>query len=159
MTKNESDQQLVIFKLDNEYYGIEISRVQEVIKCKTITPLPKTPKFLRGIINLRSKIISVLDVRNLFNISPAGETKQSRIIVVSINNMTVGLVVDSVNEVVHLPDNVVESPKLLASRTLRQDMIEGIGRLENRLILLLAVDKLIENIDMNALIYDKQKVA
>lgn len=159
MTKNESDQQLVIFKLDNEYYGIEISRVQEVIKCKAITPLPKTPKFLRGIINLRSKIISVLDVRNLFNLPSVGETKEGRIIVVSVNNMTVGMVVDSVNEVIHLPDNVVESPELLATQTLRQDMIEGIGRLENRLILLLAVDKLIENIDMNTLIYDKQKVA
>ncbi len=133
--------QLVIFCLANEEYGLPITKVQEINRLVPITKLPQTPSFMEGVINLRGRIIPVIDLRKRFQLDVSEYTDDTRIIIVEVNNQTVGIIVDSVNEVVRLSESSIEPPP--PSFVLDAQYIDGVGKIDNRLLIMLNIDKVL----------------
>jgi len=133
--KVEDELQLVTFKLASEEYGLPITKVQEINRLLPITKLPQTPSFMEGIINLRGRIIPVIDLRKRFQLPITEHNDDTRIIVVEINGQTVGVTVDAVTEVVRLSAADVEDPP--ASIAVDSRYINGVGKIDDRLIILL----------------------
>lgn len=133
--------QLVTFKLGDEEYGIDILKVQEINRMTEITAMPKSPFSVEGVINLRGKVIPVVNLRKKFGLSMKEIDSQSRIIVVD-SESTVGLIVDSVSEVLRISSDTIEPPPPITGGT-GSEYIMGIGKLEDRLIILLDIDKLL----------------
>src|SRR5690348_1278092 len=104
------EQQLVVFQLGAELYGVEIARVHEIIRLQTVTRVPRAPAFVEGVINLRGKVIPVVDLRRRFGLPMAEHTRSSRIVVVEIGEQVVGVVVDAVSEVLRVNGATVEPP-------------------------------------------------
>ncbi len=138
----DAEEQLVIFELANEVYGVDISRVQEIIRMTTITRLPRAPEFVEGVINLRGKVIPVVDLKKRFGLAEGDRTKASRIVVVDVGDHTIGMVVDAVSEVLRVHSSAVEPPSPVVT-TIESDYIRGIAKLEGRLIILLDLDKVL----------------
>lgn len=135
------EMQLVVFKLANEEYGLPIMKVQEINKMTAITKLPNTPDFMEGIINLRGKIIPVIDLRKRFGLARAEDTDNTRIVVVDINSQTVGIVVDNVTEVLRLMSDAIEPPP--PTFIIDEKYIKGIGKVDERLVILLDIDRVL----------------
>lgn len=133
--------QLVIFRLAQEEYGLSITKVQEINRLVPITKLPQTPAFMEGIINLRGRIIPVIDLRKRFQLAAAEHSEDTRIIIVEVRGQTVGIIVDAVNEVVRLESGSVEPPP--ATFVLDAQYIQGVGKLDGRLLILLNIDQII----------------
>lgn len=133
--------QLVTFKLGDEEYGIDILKVQEINRMTDITSMPKAPFSVEGVINLRGKVIPVVNLRKRFGLDLKEIDSQSRIIVVDIGS-TVGLIVDSVSEVLRISSDTIEPPPPITGG-IGSEYIMGIGKLEDRLIILLDIDKLL----------------
>jgi purine-binding chemotaxis protein CheW len=133
--------QMVICELADEHYGLDIARVLEIIRHRPITPVPRSPDFVKGVINLRGQIIPVVDLRERFGMPAAEVTKETRIVVAESSNTRVGLVVDSVSEVLLLPAESVElTPEVAAGPD--AEYVRGIAKLGERLVLLLELDGL-----------------
>jgi purine-binding chemotaxis protein CheW len=130
------DYHLVTFNLDREEYGVEISCVHEIIRATDITMVPGAPSQVRGVINLRGKIIPVVDLRRRFGLPEGEETEFQRIVVVELGEKRLGMLVDSVSQVVKVPAAVVEEIPEEAT-TLDDRYIMGVGKLEGRLIMIL----------------------
>ena len=130
------EKQLVIFELANEYFGVDIGAVESIIKMQPITALPNAPYFIKGITNLRGKVLPVLDLRNRFGLAEVAATRDSRIIVIRIDETEVGMIVDGVSEVLSIPDTAIEAAPPIAV-TINSTFIRGIAKLEERLIILL----------------------
>jgi purine-binding chemotaxis protein CheW len=107
---------LVTFTLVREEYGIEISSVQEIIRATDITPVPGAPLHVSGVINLRGKIIPVVDLRKRFGLPEAGVTEEQRIVVVELGEKRLGMLVDSVSQVIKIPSAVIEERRLMSTR-------------------------------------------
>ncbi|WP_292470458.1 chemotaxis protein CheW [Methanolobus sp.] len=136
-------QQLVIFSLGVEEFGINIMQVQEIIRMPEITRIPKTPDYIKGFINLRGKIIVVMDIDKRFGMSSKEITDESRIVVVDIEGTIVGLVVDSVSEVIRLKSsNIEQTPEIIAQKV-NADYLKGVGKLNDRLLILLNLNNII----------------
>jgi purine-binding chemotaxis protein CheW len=134
------EQQTVVFRLGDESYGIEIFRVNEIIRIREITPIPRTDEHIRGLVNLRGKTIPVVDLRARLNLEARDDSESSRIIVVETDNGNVGVVVDAVTEVITLQDGQVEeTPPLVASMS--TDFVRGVAKESGHLITLLDLDK------------------
>ena len=132
------------FKLAGEEYGIEILKVKEIIGLMDITNVQRMPGYVRGVINLRGKVIPVINLRKKFGFYNSKETDDSsRVIIMDIKKVTYGLVVDSVSEVLRIPADIVEPPPPMAS-SMSSMFIKGIAKLENRLIILVDIDKILE---------------
>ena len=136
------DGQVVAFELGNEIYGIDIDRVQEIIRMTAITRLPKAPEFVEGIINLRGRVIPVIDLKKRFGLCHGEGTRTSRIVVLDTDGHTLGIMVDGVSEVLRVPAEAVEPPSPVVT-TLESDYVRGIAKLEGRLIILLDLDRLL----------------
>jgi purine-binding chemotaxis protein CheW len=136
----ELEEQLVVFDLGNEVFGVDISRVQEIIRMQAITPVPGASVFIEGVINLRGKIIPVVDLHRRFGLPLSQASNSSRIVVVQTNGHVVGMVVDAVSEVMHVSANCIEPPSAIIA-DLESDFIRGIAKLEDKLIILLQLDK------------------
>ena len=136
--------QYVTFKLANEEYGIDILRVKEIKELARITRVPKAQSFVRGVINLRGEVIPIVDLRKKFNLPKVEETESTRIIIVAVEDMTVGMIVDSSSEVLDITSEEIEEPPIGMS-TLDQGNIFGIGKIGQRLIILLDVSKILFN--------------
>lgn len=129
------------FSLLNENYGIDIYKVQEIIQYRDITYVPKAPPFVKGVINLRGRIIPVIDLKERFGLPEKEVTPDTRIIVVEISSQTIGLIVDSVTEVLRIPNTNIEPPPPVT--TIEADFIEGVGKLDERLIIILDIDRIL----------------
>lgn len=138
---NGAELHLVTFHLDREQYGVDIGSVQEIIRVGTITAVPNTPPFVKGVINLRGKVIPVLDLRRRLLLPEATLTKKSRIMVVEAAGKTLGVLVDEVSQVMKLPGAAVESPPddVDANRA----FVRGIGKLDSRLVMLMDLGKVL----------------
>ncbi|MEA4857844.1 MAG: chemotaxis protein CheW [Solidesulfovibrio sp.] len=134
--------QLVTFSIGEEEFGVDILSVQEIIRMMDITKVPRAPEFVEGVINLRGKVIPIIDLRRRFGLATRDHDKHTRIIVIEINNMIVGFVVDSVSEVLRIPASTVEPPPPVVSG-LESEYISGVGKLEDRLLILLDLNKLL----------------
>ncbi|MFC1856261.1 chemotaxis protein CheW [Thermodesulfobacteriota bacterium] len=138
------------FHLAKEDYAVEIKHVTEIIGIQRITEVPDMPDFVRGVINLRGKIIPVIDVRTRFKIEPRAYDDRTCIIVVNINEMAVGLVVDEVSEVANIPEDQVEpAPRTAGSQSGRY--IQGMGKMDDEVKIILDVGKLLYDEEMEKL--------
>lgn len=140
-TKAEQELQLVTFRLANEEYGLPITKVQEINRLVPVTKLPQTPMFMEGIINLRGRIIPVIDLRKRFGMSVTDHDDDTRIIIVEIHGETVGAMVDAVTEVVRLETANIEPPP--TNIAVDSQYIDGVGKIDGRLIILLDLDKVL----------------
>ena len=122
------ENQIVIFELGAEHFGVDIARVESIIKMQPITQLPHTPEFVEGVTNLRGKVLPVIDLRKRFGLAAQEADKDSRIIVVSIDQMGVGMIVDEVSEVVTVPEGAVEATPVIAT-SVDSTFIKGIAKL------------------------------
>ncbi|MDR1560208.1 MAG: chemotaxis protein CheW [Clostridiales bacterium] len=131
------------FYIDTEEYGLEISAVKEIIEMVPITRIPDSPEYVKGIINLRGDIIGVLDVRKRFSKNPKAYDEQTCIIVVEYGEFTLGLIVDSVNEVMTIEEANISVPPNAKLNHYNQ-YIRNIGQVEHGVVLLLDLDKLLQ---------------
>lgn len=141
--------QLVTCRVDREEYAVDILSVQEINRMVEITRVPKAPSFVEGVINLRGRIIPVLDLRRRFGLPEAERTDGSRIVVVTVRGRVIGLIVDSVMEVLRIPKATIEPPPSIGS-TAGAEFIQGVGRISDRLLTL---------IDLNRLLTTEESVA
>ncbi len=147
--ENEDTQEgkFLTFSLGEEEYGIEIRNVTEIIGIQNITELPDTPAYVKGVINLRGKVIPVIDVRLRFNIEELEYNDRTCIVVVNINNMSVGLIVDTVSEVMDIPgENIEPAPKV--NNKSGSMYIKGLGKVGDEVKILLDTQKLLFGNDL-----------
>ncbi len=137
------EHQLVVFELANEFYGIDIALVESIIKMQAITQLPQTPTFIMGVTNLRGTVLPVIDLRIRFGLETQNDTKQTRIIIVTMGKVKVGVMVDGVSEVLRVSDELIEPVPTMVN-SVNADFLKGIVRLEDRLIVLLEVEKVLD---------------
>jgi purine-binding chemotaxis protein CheW len=142
--------QLVTFTLDNEEFGVDILKVQEINKMIDITRIPNAPPFVEGVINLRGKIIPIVDLRKRLGFEAKTSDKSTRIIVVELDGIVLGFVVDSVSEVLRISESTVEPPPPLVAG-IDSEYIQGVGKLENRLLILLELKKVFNASDKKEL--------
>lgn len=131
---------LVTFQLGREEYGVEIASVQEIIRATDITPVPGAPAHVRGVINLRGKIIPVVDLRRRFALAVIESSESQRIIVVELGEKRIGMLVDSVSQVIKVPAAVVEEMPEEAT-SVDENFIKGVGKLEDRLVIILDLNR------------------
>ena len=134
--------QIVSFKLGNEEFGVDILLVQEINRMTQITKVPSSPDFVEVVINLRGKVIPVIDLRRRLNLERVEHDKGTRIIVVEIKNRTIGFIVDSVNEVLRVPADTFEAPPEMVSG-IGSEFIRAVGKLEDRLLILIDLNKIL----------------
>lgn len=134
--------QFVVFKLDSEEYGIDILRVKTIEKMSNITRVPKTPSYVKGVMNLRGEVVPIINLREKFNLKHTEESENTRIIIVYVDDITVGLIVDSASEVIEIDSTLIEEPPESLGN-IEISNIYGIGKLENRIIILLDVCKIL----------------
>ncbi|MFA7419485.1 MAG: chemotaxis protein CheW [Melioribacteraceae bacterium] len=134
--------QLVGFKLGNEDFGVDISRVQEINMMMHLTKIPNSNKFIEGVVNLRGKIVPVINLRDRLGLSKKEDDNRTKIIVSDINNKLIGYIVDEVNEVLRISKSIIEPAPELAIG-IETGLIEGVAKLEGRLLILLNLDKLL----------------
>ncbi|MCX7680737.1 MAG: chemotaxis protein CheW [Anaerolineae bacterium] len=136
------ENQLVVFRLAQEYYGVDIAVVDGIVKMQPVTRVPGAPAFIEGITNLRGEILPVIDLRKRFGL-PAGEvTRETRIVNVMIDGMKVGLIVDGVSEVLRVAEEDVEPPSPLITG-IDAAFIAAIAKVGTRLIILLDLSKVL----------------
>ena len=134
---------IVGFQVGRETYGVPITSLHEIVRVPEITAVPDAPDYLEGVINLRGKIVSVMDLRKRFGEKHAALTKRNRILVVEHNGRLSGLIVDSASEVLKIPTSDVEaSPKVLHESEL--NCVTGLGKYKGRLIVLLDMARLLD---------------
>ncbi|MHB8109860.1 MAG: chemotaxis protein CheW [Syntrophorhabdaceae bacterium] len=133
--------QLVTFKLGTEEFGVDILKVQEINKMMNITRIPNAPVFIEGVINLRGKIIPIVDLRKRLGFREQPYDKSTRIIVVELDGLVLGFIVDSVSEVLRVPENTIEPPPSMVAG-IESEYIEGVGKLDDRLLILLELKKI-----------------
>ena len=134
--------QVVSFKLGPEEYGVDIAQVQEINRMVAVTNVPRAPVFMEGVINLRGQLIPIIDLRTRFGMPRAEHTKSTRIVVTEIGGKRVGMVVDSVSEVLRLPLDAIEpAPDMIAG--VDTEYIRGVGKIDDRLIIRLDLAKIV----------------
>jgi purine-binding chemotaxis protein CheW len=132
--------QLVVFNIGKELYGVGIESVHEIVKVPDITGVPDAPAFLQGVINLRGKIVPVVDLRKRMNLDGKENTKSSRVLITDNDGRLVGLLVDAVSEVLKVPPESVEAPPEMIS-SIGVEYITGVAKVEGNLIILLNLKK------------------
>lgn len=134
--------QLVIFKLGREEYGVSILQVQEIKRITDITRVPHTPDYIKGVINLRGSVLPVIDLKNRLNLPQQSSTEDTRIIIVKVEELSIGMVVDAVSEVLTISQQHVDSPEVVAG-SVSANYLSGVGKLEDRLLILLNLEAII----------------
>jgi purine-binding chemotaxis protein CheW len=138
----EKDLQLVGFRIGNETYGVRIASVREIVRVPEITAVPNAPEMIEGVINLRGRIIPVMDLRKRFSNSSDTSDKKNRILVVELDNKLLGLIVSSASEVLKIPPSEIEAPGTLFTEG-DSSYVTGVGKLKGRLIILVDIAKLL----------------
>jgi purine-binding chemotaxis protein CheW len=134
--------QIVSFRLANEEYGIEITKIQEIILIGEVTRIPQTPDYIKGLINLRSNVITVVDLRQRFGMECTDYTDATRIMVVNIQGRTIGMIVDAVSEVLRVNNNQLSPPPPVVA-ALGRTYITGLAKIKDRLLIMLNIDELL----------------
>ncbi len=143
-TASQADEilQLVSFKIGEEEFGVDILKVQEINRMDQITRVPNAPEYVSGVMNLRGKVIPIIDLRKRFRLPKKERDKDTRIIVVELRSRVVGFLVDAVNEVLRIPKNVTEPPPPMVAG-IGSEYITAVGKLEDRLLILIDLEKIL----------------
>ncbi|RNB70744.1 chemotaxis protein CheW [Brevibacillus panacihumi] len=137
----QSSVQNILFKMGEEYYGLSISLVREIIKPLPVTRFPKSPIFVEGVIDLRGKILPIINLRKMFGLDPLEITEDTRFVDLQLDGLNLGIVVDAVSEVMHIPQKLIEpAPPIIAG--VEGKYLQGIARLDDKLIMLLDIDEI-----------------
>jgi purine-binding chemotaxis protein CheW len=139
--------QLVGFRNGDEFFGVPINKVREIVRVPEITPVPDMPEFLKGVINLRGRIVAVVDMSKRLGTTGSGLKKTNRVLILEINGCLTGLIVDSVSEIVKLDEGAIEPPPEMIS-SIGAEYVTGLGRLRDRLFVLLEIEKLLKPEEM-----------
>jgi purine-binding chemotaxis protein CheW len=146
-----SEMQMVTFEVASEEFAINILAVQEINRMMQITRVPQSPECVKGVINLRGKIIPVIDLRQRFDMETKEHDTNTRIIVVEVSNQVIGFIVDQVNEVLRVSSNIIEAAPSLVTSNIDSAYIEGVGKLDDRLLIMLDLAKLLSPDELNQL--------
>ncbi|MEM6646109.1 MAG: chemotaxis protein CheW [Bacteroidota bacterium] len=150
--------QLVTFVLGKETFGVDVLKVQEIIRIVDVTRVPNSPEFVEGVINLRGKILPVVDLRKRFGLPAATRDKDGRIVVIEFADKVVGFLVDRMREVVRVERGSVDAPpNLVTSATSRY--ITGVVQLDDRLLTLLDLDRVLTTAEQEQLAPQEEAVA
>ena len=139
----EKDLHIVGFRIGNETYGVRIGSVREIVRVPEITSVPSAPDLIEGVINLRGKIIPVMDLRKRFGQTEIISDRKNRILVVELENKLIGLIVNAASEVLKIPPSEVDSPGSVFAEG-ESGYVTGVGKLKGRLIILLDIAKLLQ---------------
>lgn len=143
--ENQAEKQIVVFQLAHEELGLEVAYVREVLRVGEIHPLVHAPDFIEGVVKLRNHIIAVMDLRKKFNRAPREDKSGTRIIVCTLQGFIVGLIVDSVSEVLRIsPQDIQPTPGIL-SLHMKDNCLAGIARAGERVIAILDLEKILTN--------------
>ncbi len=141
-TAEGDGEQFVTFTIGAEIYGVEVLKVQEIIGMTDITAVPNTLKYMKGVINLRGTVVPVVDMRTRFEMETRGYDEFTVIIIVEVSDMLVGMIVDTVSDVLNIPvGNIQEKPHYTAN--VESDYISGIGHVNEKMIILINVDRIL----------------
>lgn len=143
--------QLVTFNLVGEEFGLPILDVREIIRMVEVTPVPHSPDFVEGVINLRGQILPVIDLRKRFNLESSVADEDTRIVVVEINKNLIGLIVDGVNEVLRIPSETVNPAPQIVSSGIGAEYIQGIAHYNEKMIILVDLERVFSNKEMENL--------
>lgn len=133
------EQQFVAFRLGDEEYGVSILQIQEIKRMTEVTRIPHTPAYVKGVINLRGSVLPVIDLKTRLNLAGGEYTDDARIIIIKLNDYSIGMIVDAVSEVLWLPaDQIEPSPDFVGE--LEAEYIRGVGKVDGRLVILLNME-------------------
>jgi purine-binding chemotaxis protein CheW len=152
------ENQIVVFELGPEHFGVDIAVVQSIIKVQPITKLHHTPAFVEGVTNLRGKVLPVIDLRRRFGFASEEVNKNSRIIVVSVDQIEVGMIVDEVSEVVTIPAGAVEPAPAIAT-TVDSAFIRGIAKLGSNSASMQQAERLVILLDLNRVLTNNEQLS
>ncbi|MBF0543368.1 MAG: purine-binding chemotaxis protein CheW [Candidatus Riflebacteria bacterium] len=150
-TSARQEIQVVGFYIGTDEYALGISDVREIVAMTDIRKVPKAPKFVEGVINLRGKIVPILDLRKRFDITPAAEMSQAKILIIEFHSNLLGMIVDNVSEVFKLSSDQLERTPPILGSAIDSQYIWGVGKVENRLVILLDTEKLLSFEEKNQL--------
>jgi purine-binding chemotaxis protein CheW len=147
-SSSEAMMQLAVFKVCGEEYAIDIMRIMEIIRPQKVTRIPRAPSFVEGVINLRGKVVPVVDLRKRFGMGVASEaSKKVRTVIVRMSGRVLGLVVDEVSEVIYMKaDQVEETPDTVKGAGV--EYLKGVGKAGERLIIILDIEKVLSGEEM-----------
>lgn len=146
----EKDLQIVGFRIGRETFGLPIGIVREIVRVPEITSVPNAPEYIEGVINLRGRIIPVVDLRKRFGQEATTLNNKSRIVVVELNGRSVGLIVNSASEVLRLPPSEIEQPNTVFQEG-ELDYLTGVGKIKGRLIILLDINRILQRAELRHL--------
>ena len=156
-----TEKQLVVFNLAGEHYGVDIATVREIIQMQSVTRVPGSASFVEGLINLRGVVIPVMDLRQRFGLESAEHDSSTRIMVIQCQKQDIGMIVDSVTEVLRITSDLIEPPSSLIM-TSESKHLKGIVKLEDRVVILLDTDRMLSSEDqamMEALVEEETAAA
>ena len=144
------------FVLGDEEYGLEILKVQEINGMMGITRVPRTPEYVRGVINLRGRVIPIVSLRQKFKMPAAEDTEKTCIIVVQVNyqdiDLTMGIIVDEVTEVLNIKNEQIEPAPSFGGGMEETEFITGMGKLKDKVVILLDIDSVLNGVEIEAII-------
>ncbi|EKN63905.1 chemotaxis signal transduction protein [Schinkia azotoformans MEV2011] len=141
-TEALTDIKVIVFQLKDEEYGIPVQQVQSIERMMHITRVPKVAKFVKGVMNLRGVVTPIIDLRKRFGIEEVAYTESTRIIIVGVADMEVGLIVDAANDVIDIPEGAIEPPPEVVG-TVEVEYLNGVAKLDKRLLILLNLEKVL----------------
>jgi purine-binding chemotaxis protein CheW len=143
--EKKKEYQLVVFKIGDEEFGVDISQVREIVRLIEVTYMPKAPAFIEGVVNLRGQIVAVIDLAKRLGIPSRPRGEATRIIVIEIGENTVGMIVDSVSEVLRISSGEIEEVPGLIETEVPEHYIRGVGKLKDRLLVLLDLSRVLSH--------------
>jgi purine-binding chemotaxis protein CheW len=138
----ETELKVIVFQLKDEEYAIPVQQVRSIEKVQHITRVPRTSKFVKGVINLRGVVTPIIDLRERFGIEALPFNEQTRIIIVALDEIEVGLIVDAANDVLDIPTKSIEPPPEVIE-AVESDYINGVAKVGKRLLILLNLEKVL----------------
>lgn len=146
----DQENKVVVFRLQNEEYGVPVQQVKTIEKIYSMTRVPRTLEFVKGVVNLRGVVTPVIDLRGRFELEETPYTEETRMIVVSVGDIEVGLIVDSAQDVLDVPASAIEPPPEVVGGV-RATYLHGIAKLDDRLLVLLNLEKVLKKDEIQQL--------
>ncbi|WP_047151664.1 chemotaxis protein CheW [Aneurinibacillus tyrosinisolvens] len=141
---------VIVFRLKDEEYGVEVNQVKSIERLEHITRVPRTPAFVKGVINLRGVVTPILDLRRRFGLEETQYNETTRVIIVAVEEIEVGLIVDSANDVIDIPVTAIEPPPEVVGG-IEAVYLRGVAKLDKRLLILLNLDKVLNTEELKQL--------